>query len=269
MIELEREWFDKASAAAKLNCSEADIDYLVLEDRLRYAVPVSDALEAAGSFLALNEALAPEVHAALHKLYRPDFLTCTDFTLSEKPTDIQPEERFLYLPHSWLGAMYLTEEEDAEVRAHMLQLESGASVSLWLDSDRIALWGVRLGALTEAGFLINAAFSATELRALSEKSAHKEASSGPQERTTLVRFSPPDKADELALDICDFANRYVAEYGRAPSAAGLVNYLKSQSSAEVGFREVESASYDLNGKKIKLRQIQERLRNYLSKDKRK
>lgn len=45
MTRLARQWFDRASAADALTCTQSDIDYLIMEDQLRYAVPVSAALE--------------------------------------------------------------------------------------------------------------------------------------------------------------------------------------------------------------------------------
>ena len=259
-----RQWFDRVSAADALACTQSDIDYLIMEDQLRYAVPVSAALQAGGSFLTLNESLPSEVLIALDRLRRPDFLTCFDFTLSNKPAVIQPETRFLYIPHSWLNSMYLTEEDDAEVRAHKFQLESGDAISLWLDSGRIHLWGLRLGALNEDGLLENAVFSAAELEALSGEAATGEAKLEAKSVANPVRFSPPDKADEAARDICDFANRYSTEFGKDPNARALANYMLRHGAGEIGFSKTDRDTYDLNGKPLKLRQLQERLRNYRS-----
>lgn len=259
-----RQWFDRASAADALACTQSDIDYLIIEDQLRYAVPLSAVLEAAGSFLALNESLPSEVLIRLNRLRRPDFLTCFDFTLSNKPAVIKPQTRFLYIPHSWLSFMYLTEEDDAEVRAHKLQLETGEPISLWLDSGRIHLWGVRLGALNEAGLLEKAVFSAEELQALGEGEAHREAKLEAPSVPIPVRFSPPEKADEAAREICDFANRYVEEFRKAPTASALASYMLQHGAGEIGFSKTDRDTYDLNGKRIKLRQLQERLRNYRS-----
>lgn len=262
MTRLARQWFDRASAADALTCTQSDIDYLIMEDQLRYAVPVSAALEEGGSFLALDKSLPPEVLIALNRLHRPDFLTCFDFTLSKKPAVIQPETRFLYIPHSWLNSMYLTEEDDAEVRAHKFQLETGEPLSLWLDSGRIQLWGLRLGAFNEAGLLDKAVFSAKELQALGKGEVHGETKLEAENVSIPVRFSPPEKADEVARDICDFANRYVTEFGKAPAARTLASYMLRHGADEIGFRKTGRDTYDLNGKPLKLRQIQERLRSY-------
>lgn len=257
-----RQWFDRASAADALACTQSDIDYLIIEDQLRYAVPVSAALEAAGSFLALNESLPSEVLTALNRLRKPDFLTCFDFTLRDKPAAIRPEAQFLYIPHSWLNSMYLTEEDGAEVRAHKFQLETGEPISLWLDSGRIHLWGLRIGALNEAGLLENAVISAEELQALAGDIAPSEAKLEAQNVAIPVRFSPPEKADEAARDICDFANRYVGEFGKEPNARALASYMLRHGAGEIGFSKTGRDTYDLNGKPLALRQIRERLGNY-------
>jgi hypothetical protein len=158
--------------------------------------------------------------------------------------------------------MYLIEEDDAEVRAHKFQLETGEPLSLWLDSGRIHLWGLRLGALNEDGLLENAVFSAKELQALGRDVAPSEAKLGAQSVVAPVRFSPPEKADEAARDICDFANRYVDEFGKEPTAGTLASYMLRHGADEIGFRQTGRNTYDLNGKPLALRQIRERLRNY-------
>lgn len=252
-----RIWYDLQAAAAKLGCSESDVQYFIKEGQLRFAVPTQQVLKSISVVLMRNSDLPEIVQGRLGSLVKPDLMRCFETGFSD--TVIEPVEKpgdFLYLPFEWLPRMYVTEDGFNEVRAHMFQLLDGTEVSLWMSGDCYRLWGERLQPLDNSGLLKDFIVSHEELERLSGTQADSSV------RPSEIRFAPPQKADEIALAMCDFANRYVDEFDKAPEARALAAYMVEHGEKELGFTKTARDEYDFNGKRLKLRRLKERLEAY-------
>ena len=256
-----RTWYDSASAAQKLDCTVGDIEYYITEGHLRYAFATNNILNRSDLVLLRNQDLYRGISERLERLSRPDFLRCFEFTLERPtPTSVEPVE-FLYLPHSWLSRMYVVDEDILDVRAHMFQLLDGSPVSIWRNGDPLRLHGERLGTKNQAGVLSDFIISSEELDLLGreENNEHIDENARAPER---VIFEPPKKPNEYALAICDFANRYVKEYGLAPEGKALGHFMANHGKHEIGFTKIAQGVYDFNGKRMTQRQLSARLKSY-------
>jgi len=252
-----RSWYDLHSAAAKLGCSESDLEYFIKEGQLRFAVSTEKLLMPSSIVLLRSSDLPEAVQLRLNTLVKPDLMRCFDVSVDNavvKP--VREPGDFLYLPYQWLSRMYVTEDSFGEVRAHMFQLLDGTEVSLWLDDNGYRLWGERLSPLDSSGFLMDAIVSHEELEKL--LGAHEDSRGKPTE----IRFVPPEKADEIALAMCDFANRYVGEFYKAPEPRALAAYMVKHGEKELGFTNTARDEYNFNGKRLTIRAIKDRLRTY-------
>ena len=252
-----RTWYDLDAAAAKLGCSRSDVGYYIKEGMLRFAVGTQQILKPKSVVLLRNSALPGAVQQSLSALVKPDLIKCFDMAFGGSAVGpVQEPGDFLYLPYQWLSRMYVSEDSFGEVRAHMFQLLDGTEVSLWLDDNGYRLWGERLSPLDSSGFLMDAIVSHEELEKL--LGAHED-SRGTADQ---VLFRPPPKADEVALAMCEFANRYVAEFGKAPEPRALAAYMVEHGEKELGFTNIARDQYNFNGKRLALRAITDRLKTY-------
>ena len=252
-----RSWYDLHAAAAKLGCSESDLEYFIKEGQLRFAVSTEKLLMPSSIVLLRSSDLPEAVQLRLNALVKPDLMRCFDVSVDNavvKP--VREPGDFLYLPYQWLSRMYVTEDSFGEVRAHMFELFNGTEVSLWLNDNGYRLWGERLQPLDSSGLLKNAIVSHEELEKL--LGAHED-SRGTADQ---VLFRPPLKADEVALAMCEFANRYVAEFGKAPEPRALAAYMVEHGEKELGFTNTARDEYNFNGKRLALRAITDRLKTY-------
>ena len=255
-----RRWYDLEAAAERLGCTRSDLEYYIKEGQLRFAVSTQQVLKPTGVALMRNSDLPQPVQGRLGSLVKPDLMRCFETTFSDTLAEsVHEPGEFLYLPFGWLPRMYVTEDGFDEVRAHLFQLLDDTEVSLWMKEDCYRLWGERLPPLDSSGLLKDAIVSHEELERLLETHGDSRGS------TEEVVFSPPEKADEIAQAICEFANRYVSKFGKAPEARALAAYMVEHGKEELGFTEVARDEYDFNGKRLKLRQIKERLKKYRSK----
>ena len=257
-MSLNRTWYDLDTAAAKLGCSRSDIEYYVKEGLLRFAVKSQEVLRPTDVVLLRNSDLPTSAVTRLRNLVKPDLMQCFEMTFEGAGVElVEAPGDFLYLPYEWLPRMYVVKDHFDEVRAHLFQLLDGTEVSLWVKGDSsYRLWGERLQPLDGTGLLRDATVSHEELnRLLSPNEDSRETVEG-------VFFRPPEKADEIALAMCEFANRYVGEFGKAPEPRALAAYMVEHGERELGFTKVARDEYDLNGKRLTLRQLKERLKSY-------
>ena len=256
----DRTWYDLDAATQKLGCSRSDVEYYLKEEHLRFAVSTVKVLKPSGVVLLRNSDLPEAVQLRLNTLVKPDLMRCFEVSLDNavvKP--VQEPGDFLYLPYQWLSRMYVTEDAFGEVRAHMFQLFDGTQVSLWLEEGIYRLWGERLQPIDDSGLLENFIVSHEELERLSGTQGDSSV------RPSEIRFVPPGKADEIALAMCDFANRYVEEFDKAPAARALAAYMVEHGEKELGFTMTARDEYDFNGKRLLLRTIRDRLTKYAPK----
>ena len=263
-----REHYDIEGAAEFLGCPVSDVEHYIKEGYFRYAVPV----QRLGDVTVLsNDELPASIRERVETAVHPDFRVCLEIQMSAiDATKVASGIKYLYVSQADLHKFYVTEDDGFDVRAHLFEMLDSTKVSLWCggppNATFYSLWGERMGQLSDKKMLPDALLSREELMTLKPSSKAAEGSSvadsamthGP----TTVMFNPPQKADEVAIDLCDFANRYVKEFSKEPGAKALAEYMTRTGKDEIAFEKSERDHYLLNGKRLSLRSIRDRLKQY-------
>ena len=230
----ERTFYDLASAANWLGCSDGDLDYYLKDDQLRYALP-RKAYDDLG--MASFDLLPDQVQEKIKRLRSPYLEDCFEIKMPDPDLLLDSLPDFLYWKHSWMKGFYKTVDE-GEYWSCRFETFDGDRVSLWLDNT---LHGCYLHRLNEDGEgLEPRVVSLEELRRFSGKT--EEDTVDEPLKLPDKPFELPNKPDEIALAMVEFGNRYYQEKGKVPSALQLANYM-----LEFGAKDLK-LSYDSKGK---------------------
>ena len=104
----ERTFYDLASAANWLGCSDGDLDHYLKDDQLRYALPrkAYDHLS-----MASFDLLPDQVQEEIKRLRFPYLEDCFEIKISDPNLFSDSLPDFLYWKHSWMKGFYKTVDE--------------------------------------------------------------------------------------------------------------------------------------------------------------
>lgn len=254
----ERKHYDVKGAAEWLGCSESDVDYYLREGQLRYAV----ARENYDGFAMILFNDLPELQQGqINRLPRDAYLREVldiiyfPIELLEKPL---PD--YLYVKYATVAGAFAPSDEPGDVWSCRLENLAGERVTLWY-REFDSLGGVYIRRQRGEDDLDELMVSLEELKLFSGKGeASTKEDRLPEER---LPFVPPEKADEIALAMCEYGNRYVKDHGKVPTAAQLRNFMMNTGAKDLGLSYgAGGRDFNFNEKRLTKRRFADRLKDY-------
>ena len=261
-----RKHFKLEDAVEYLECAQSDIQYYLQEGCLRYAVPC----QAFEGFALVAIASLPEAtQKTLAGLIKPDLLRCHDIGLIvDESVQAIPLPEHLYFKHADRARYYVTEDDGVQVRAHLLELFDGTPVSLWLlvneDQRMHVLTGAYIGSTDADGCPAESVLTREELDRMVSAPVHSIVSQPVVVNQLINPFKLPQKANDIAIAMCEYGNSYSQKYGKVPSVVELLNHMLKDVEKLGMVAGAEKGMYFFNGVKLKERQFKERYGKYLS-----
>lgn len=254
-----RKHYDIEGAADYLGCSQGDLKYHLKEGTLRYAVPKA---EYSNYILIPTETLPKDIVDVYQRLRRPDLFQCSEIKLYDFSEDFEYPD-YLYFCSDNISNYYI--EEMGNIRAHQLETYDQQQVSIWLPHHEVlTLFGVYVGQYDESKVISNGLLSKDELDRLA---GHDETKIQHIREDSAEPFMLPKKSNDVAITLCMFANRFYKQHSLIPHASELITYMLSESNgggSHIAFSKIDRDTYDLNGQKLTVRNIKERLKSYLN-----
>ena len=256
----ERLEFDLESAAAYLGCTASDILYYLDKGLLRLAVSWS---ESPKFFCVPFEKLSMEQQQTLKSLYNPDGRAMAEVVLDQLPSDLDPYTAPLYLSHYQRDWIKNTIHEFGEAM-WIFQNLRGERITIWLEGRLEGFWFYE-----ENGWIAWSYLAREELDRLNT-SPEPEPELKPEpvsdDATKKVwRFQLPNQADDIAIAIVDYGNRYIKEKkGHRPTLKDLQGYmlLVGRDSLQLKY-DSKGKDYIFGDKPLSERAFRTRYKNYL------
>ena len=258
----ERRHFDIESAAEYLGCSVSDLRYFLDEGMLRLAFPTTE-LWAVDTIA--HEELSQSIQDAINRL--PDPPDRSDLEkIKRKGRDVAHCPEFLYISGYHRKTALESVNESGRTIYHFEKF-NGQHVNIWLDGSLISL------SLDprEDGELNDTILPREELDRLKrETETEIEPELKPEavsdDATKKVwRFRLPNQADDIAIAIVDYGNRYIKEKkGHRPTLKDLQGYmlLVGRDSLQLKY-DSKGKDYIFGDKPLSERAFRTRYKNYL------
>jgi hypothetical protein len=253
----ERQYFDLEGAAEYLGCSVSDVKYHLQEDNIRYGREARW-WEVSQSALVPLDKLSDEVFSKVTGLGAA-YWGSEGYIPAKVDADVINEHRvidaldYLYIRSSSIRNFFTFNGQDGgdqgDVFAYLLEDIDGREVTFWsrLDGNSYALNGIIVGNLVAwDGFLLKD--PRLTLAELQRFTGNMDRASSPttseqvfnvphkpdempaedvkvvdQGRGTAAPFKLPQKANDIAIAMCEYGNRYFHNHGKVPTVVELLN----------------------------------------------
>jgi hypothetical protein len=261
----ERLEFDLESAAAYLGCTTSDILYYLDKGLLRLAVSADPSFPE--FFFFSFEKLSTEQQQTLKSFNNPDGIELQQVMLDLVPSSVRPYiapyTAPLYLSQYQRNQIKYTRHELGEA-IWILENFRGERITRWHEGR---LWGYWLK--EENGWIADTCLAREELDRLNtspEPEPELKPETVSDDATKKVwRFQLPNQADDIAIAIVDYGNRYIKEKkGHRPTLKDLQGYmlLVGRDSLQLKY-DSKGKDYIFGDKPLSERAFRTRYKNYL------